>query len=231
MAIPAPSTWQPVFDPRYFVYYEDLDAGWRARLRGRRLRVRPAVAGAARPRGRRPGTSRRCSGSTSSGTGPLTSLRNADPFLAVWSGVGLVAKAAQAVLRAAIGRRAWPVAWAVVRAVASYLCWLPVVLVERYLTRCWRAAAGGGRMRVILNGLSALKPKTGVGHHVANLHRGPRGDRHRRRFSLYPGPTDRRRGPTAEPSASRDRPGPATEPRGAGESRRSGPPRRPAKAA
>lgn len=142
VAIPAPSPGQPVFDPRYFVYYEDLDAGWRAQLRGHGCVYAPRSL------------VRHVHGAAAGDGSPLfwfhvernralTALRNADPFLAVWSGVGLAAKAGQAVVRAALGRRSWPVAWAVVRALASYLAWLPAVLAERYLTRSWRGRPPG----------------------------------------------------------------------------------------
>ncbi|MDB5308708.1 MAG: glycosyltransferase family 1 protein [Gemmataceae bacterium] len=42
-------------------------------------------------------------------------------------------------------------------------------------------------MRVIINGVSALKPKTGVGHTTANLHRGLAALGTADRFWLYPG--------------------------------------------
>lgn len=42
-------------------------------------------------------------------------------------------------------------------------------------------------MRVLLNGLAALKPKTGVGHHVTQLHRHLAADFPADRFALYPG--------------------------------------------
>jgi GT2 family glycosyltransferase len=137
VAVPAPPPGQPVFDPRYFVYYEDLDAGWRAELRG--------IGCVYAPRS----LVRHVHGAAAGDESPLfwfhvernralTALRNADPFLAVWCGVGLFAKVAQALVRAARGRRPWPVAGAVARAAASYLRWAPAVQVERYLTRCWR---------------------------------------------------------------------------------------------
>jgi GT2 family glycosyltransferase len=137
VAIPAPPPGQPVFDKRYFVYYEDLDAGWRAQLRGEGCVYAPRSL------------VRHVHGAAAGDVSPLfwfhvernralTALRNADPFLAVWSGAGLFAKAGQAVLRAALGLRSWRVAWSVVRAAAAYLWWLPVVLVERYQTRTVR---------------------------------------------------------------------------------------------
>ncbi len=137
VAVPAPPSGRPVFDPRYFVYYEDLDAGWRAELRGEGAVYAPRSL------------VRHIHGAAAGDESPvfwfhvernraLTALRNGDPFLAVWGGVGLFAKVAQAVARAAAGRRSWSAAWAVTRAAASYLRWAPVVLVERYETRCWR---------------------------------------------------------------------------------------------
>jgi GT2 family glycosyltransferase len=137
VAIPAPAPGVPVFDPRYFVYYEDLDAGWRAQLGGEGCVYAPRSL------------VRHVHGAAAGDESPLfwfhvernralTALRDADVFLAVWSGVGLFAKVGQAVLRAALGRRPWRVAWSVMRAAASYLWWFPVVLVERYWTRCWK---------------------------------------------------------------------------------------------
>jgi GT2 family glycosyltransferase len=138
VAIPAPAPGRTVFDARYFVYYEDLNAGWQAQLRGEGCVYAPRSL------------VRHVHGAAAGEESPLfwfyvernralTALRNADPFLAVWSGVGLFAKAGQAVLRASVGLRSWRVAWAVVRAAASYLWWLPVMLVERCQTRAGRA--------------------------------------------------------------------------------------------
>jgi alpha-1,3-rhamnosyl/mannosyltransferase len=42
-------------------------------------------------------------------------------------------------------------------------------------------------MRVLLNGLAALKPKTGVGHHVAQLHAHLQSHTPADQFTLYPG--------------------------------------------
>src|SRR5207244_5110297 len=47
--------------------------------------------------------------------------------------------------------------------------------------------ASGGTMRVILNGTSALKPKTGVGHTTVNLHRALTALQTPDSFWLYPG--------------------------------------------
>ena len=64
-------------------------------------------------------------------------------------------------------------------------------------------------MRVLMNGVSALKPKTGVGHTTAHLHRALEAIRPADRFWLYPGDTVaalvRRalRRPPAKPRAAR----------------------------
>jgi GT2 family glycosyltransferase len=137
VAIPAPTPGRPIFDERYFVYYEDLDMGWRSQLRAEGCVFAPRSL------------VRHVHGAAAGDESPLfwfhvernralTALRNADPFLAIWNAVGLVAKAGQAVFRASLGRRPWPMAGAVSRAVFSYFRWLPVVLVERYQNRCWR---------------------------------------------------------------------------------------------
>lgn len=144
LLIPAPTG--PLLDPRYFVYYEDLDAGWRHRLADARCRYAPRAV------------VRHVHGAAAGDKSPLfwfhvernralTALRNADPFLALWSGIGLFAKVGQAVARSALGvggargRRA--VAWAVVLAAADYLRLAPATVVERYLLRCWRVGPRG----------------------------------------------------------------------------------------
>ncbi len=121
-----PSDGQPLLDPRYFVYYEDLNAGWQRQLIGRGVTYAPrslvchvhgAAAGDQSPlfwfyvaRNR-----------------ALTSLRNADLFLAIWSAFVLHAKVVQAA--------STPHRWAVARAIVSYWRWFPWVVVERYDVR------------------------------------------------------------------------------------------------
>lgn len=128
VAFPAPPAGQPIFDPRYFLYYEDLDAGWRARLAG----AGPVYA----PRS----LVRHVHGAAAGDASPLfwfhvernralTSLRNADPFLAARSAAVLFAKVVQAAAGPPGRFRA------VARAAASYLWLAPRVLVERFATR------------------------------------------------------------------------------------------------
>lgn len=132
---------EPLLDPRYFVYYEDLDAGWRLRLAGRGCQYAPRSV------------VRHVHGAAAGDQSPLfwfyvernralTALRNADPFLALWAAFLLFAKVGQAIytaLKRGRGpKRRWPVAWAVVRAATAYLWMMPTVLVERYMVRNWR---------------------------------------------------------------------------------------------
>ena len=124
----------PLLDPRYFVYYEDLDAAWRHQLAGR-----PAVYA---PRS----LVRHVHGGTAGDESPLfrfhnernralTSLRNADLFLAVWNALGLAARVARSVLRCVLGRERRRMVRATAAAFASFLRLAPAVLVERYVTR------------------------------------------------------------------------------------------------
>lgn len=136
--LPKPPDGEPLLDARYFVYYEDLDAGWRRRLAGLpcvyapRSLVRHVHGGAA-------GDQSPLFWFSVERNRALTALRNADAFLALWCGIGLFAKVAQAFLTAALGgrgpKRRWPVAWAVARAAGSYLWHAPRVLVERFVVR------------------------------------------------------------------------------------------------
>lgn len=123
-----------VLDPSYFLYYEDLDAGWRNQLnsvpavlapRSLVRHVHGAAAGDESPVFRFHVERNRA----------LTSLRNADYFLALWCGFVLFAKVPQALLRAALGRMRWKNAFAVSRAFASYLKRAPQTLAKRYTTR------------------------------------------------------------------------------------------------
>jgi GT2 family glycosyltransferase len=123
-----------VLEPWFFVYYEDLDAFWADQLAGRPARLAPRslvrhVHGAAAGDGSavfRYHVERNRA---------VAALRNADPFLAVWSGLTLAAKVPQAIARAAVGRLPMANALAVVRALAAYLRRLPVTLAERHAVR------------------------------------------------------------------------------------------------
>lgn len=131
LLIPRETATDPLFDPSYFLYCEDLDACWRARKRGVKIVLAPravvlhAVGGSAGDRS--PVFAFHVERNRA-----LTMLRHADPFLAAWVAMGLFARAGRAVLRAAVGKAPWPVAFAVVRAVASFVWRAPAVLAERF---------------------------------------------------------------------------------------------------
>src|SRR5262245_4077655 len=92
------------FDPGLFMYYEDLDLAWRARLRGWRFVYAPEAL-----------VEHVCGGSSEPASPFLTrqiernralvNLRNAPAFLALWSAIGLVLRAVRAVHRWLFGRR------------------------------------------------------------------------------------------------------------------------------
>jgi GT2 family glycosyltransferase len=124
----------PLFDPRYFVYYEDLDALWRAELAGRTAVYAPRSL------------VRHVHGGSAGDQSPLfryhvernralTSLRNADFFLAIWNALGLAARLARSALKWLIGRERGSMVRATARALASFLWLAPAVLVERYTVR------------------------------------------------------------------------------------------------
>jgi GT2 family glycosyltransferase len=124
----------PLFDPRYFVYYEDLDAAWRAELAGRPAEYVPRSL------------VRHVHGGSAGDESPvfryhvernraLTSLRNADPFLAAWNAVGLAARVARSGLRWALGRERTVMLRATAGAFLSFLRLAPAVLAERYVLR------------------------------------------------------------------------------------------------
>lgn len=128
LALPAPPPGQPVFDPRYFVYSEDLDLQWRVRLAGGSVRYAPRslvrhVHGAAA------GDQSPLFAFYNERNRALTALRNADPVLAVWSAAVLFAKAGQAWVRR---RKTAP---ALTRAAMSYLWHAPRFLAERLTVR------------------------------------------------------------------------------------------------
>jgi GT2 family glycosyltransferase len=124
----------PLFDPRYFVYYEDLDTFWRAQLSRRSTVYNPRSL------------VRHVHGGSAGEESPLfryhvernrtlTSLRNGDVFLAATAAVGLALRAARALAKWLTGRERRPMAWATVRAFAGYLLLAPAVLAERAATR------------------------------------------------------------------------------------------------
>ena len=124
----------PLFDPRYFLYYEDLDTGWRATLAGRPAKYAPRSL------------VRHVHGGSAGDESPvfrfhvernraLTSLRNGDLFLAVANAVGLAARVVRSGLRWACGRERGVMFRATAAAFGSFLVLAPAVLVERYVTR------------------------------------------------------------------------------------------------
>jgi GT2 family glycosyltransferase len=124
----------PLFDPRYFVYYEDLDAAWRSGLAGRPARYAPRSL------------VRHIHGGSAGDESPvfrfhnernraLTSLRNADLFLAAWNAVGLAARVVRSAFRWVVGRERRAMCRATAGALVSFLWLAPAVLVERYITR------------------------------------------------------------------------------------------------
>ncbi len=129
------------FDPALFMYYEDLDLAWRARLRGWRFVYAPAAV-----------VEHVCGGSTVPASPfllrqiernrTLVSLRNAPAFLAVWAGVGLVLRGGRLLYRFACRRRQYALTWSHLRAMAqafgSVVLRLPWVLVDRYRVRVER---------------------------------------------------------------------------------------------
>ncbi|MCZ2342423.1 MAG: glycosyltransferase family 2 protein [Bacteroidales bacterium] len=142
LAVSTPRYGEPLLDPRYFVYYEDLDLGWRRRLAGESCWYAPRSV------------VRHVHGAAAGDKSPLfwfsvernralTALRNADLFLAIWSGLILFAKVGQALTRLAMGgtnpRARWPVTRAVIGAAMSYLRWMPSVLLERFAIRSGNA--------------------------------------------------------------------------------------------
>jgi GT2 family glycosyltransferase len=126
-----------LFDPRLFLYYEDLDAAWRAALAGRGTVYAPRSV------------VRHVHGGSAGGESPvfrfhvernraLASLKNADPFLAAWNAVGLAARVVRSGVRWALGRERGCTARATAAALASFVRHAPAVLAERYATRTAR---------------------------------------------------------------------------------------------
>ncbi len=125
---------RPLFDPRYFVYYEDLDAFWRAELTGRSAGYVPRSL------------VRHVHGGSAGDESPLfrfhvernrvlTSLRNADLFLAVWNVLGLAARVVRSSLKWLVGRERGAMAAATARAFVAVVVLAPAMLVGRYVTR------------------------------------------------------------------------------------------------
>jgi GT2 family glycosyltransferase len=129
------------FDPSLFMYYEDLDLAWRARLRGWRFVYAPAAvvehvhcgsSGTASPFFLRQVERNRV----------LVNIRNAPPFLALANAVGLLARAGRLIWRFATARKRYKLGprylTAMAAAIGDSLWELPAFLLARYETRTAR---------------------------------------------------------------------------------------------
>ncbi len=123
-----------VLNPDHFLYYEDVDAGWRKQLLG--------IPSIFAPRS----LVRHVHGAAGGANSPfilfyvernraLTSLTNGDYFLALWCVFVLMAKIPQSFLRSIRGQQQWANTRAVLGAFGSYLVNLPFSFVLRYQTR------------------------------------------------------------------------------------------------
>jgi GT2 family glycosyltransferase len=124
----------PLFEPRYFVYYEDLDAFWRANLSGRTARYAPRSL-VRHVHGGSAGEESALFRYHVERNRVLTSLRNADLFLATWNMLGLAARVARSGLKWAIGRERGEMVVATTRAFAAVVVLAPWTMVGRYVTR------------------------------------------------------------------------------------------------
>lgn len=126
-----------LFDEQLFMYYEDLDLAWRARLRGWRFVYAPAAE------------VRHVHCGTSGEWSPffcfyvernrvLVNLKNAPLILALLVMIGFLARAGRVWWYVARGRFGVAHGWAYVRAAASLLRLLPHALGERYRVRTAR---------------------------------------------------------------------------------------------
>lgn len=123
-----------LFDPRFFMYYEDLDAAWRDQLAGRGTVYAPRSL------------VRHVHGGSAGDESPLfrfhvernralASLKNADLFLAVWNAVGLAVRVVRSGVRWILGRERGVMFRATVGALASFVVLAPGALVGRYAAR------------------------------------------------------------------------------------------------
>jgi GT2 family glycosyltransferase len=133
LLVPAPKPGDVLFDPAYFMYYEDTQLGWAAQLQGNStIYTARAVV-------------QHVHGATSSESTPffhfhvernraLTSLRHGDWLLAGLAGPGLFLRTFRAILRAVRQPSARPMAMAFVRASVSF-CWLAARVIYQRLSR------------------------------------------------------------------------------------------------
>jgi GT2 family glycosyltransferase len=126
------------FDERLFMYYEDLDLCWRARLRGWRFAYAPdsvvhhVCGGSTRPDS--PFLLRQVERNR-----VLVNLRNAPPWLALWSALGLVLRFGRLVFRLLAARETHRLRAGHLRAMAAaaggVIAALPVTVLDRYRVR------------------------------------------------------------------------------------------------
>ncbi len=130
LLLPRPPDGEDLFDPRYFLYYEDLELGWRRRGAGLattyapRSLVRHAVGASA---GEASPLFRFCVERNRA----LTSLRHGDPALAFTAALTLAAKVAVAWLRG-LRTRDFRTARATTAAGFSYARHAPATLLKRW---------------------------------------------------------------------------------------------------
>jgi GT2 family glycosyltransferase len=137
------------FDERLFMYYEDLDLAWRARLRGWKFTYEPRAV-----------VLHDHCGSSEEGSPffcfhvernrVLVSLKNARSRLAAVSVAGLWARVLRAGWRAARGETTPRHAMAFLRAAASILARLPMVLLERHRVRRKRQTVPDSRIAELM---------------------------------------------------------------------------------
>ena len=130
LTLPRPASGVDPFDARYFLYYEDLELGWRRRRAGLATTYAPRSL------------VRHAVGASACKTSPLfrfcvernralTSLRHGDAVLAFTAALTLVAKAAVAWLRG-LRSRDFAQARATTAALLSYARHAPVTLAKRW---------------------------------------------------------------------------------------------------
>jgi len=135
VAIPHSLVLEPLFDPTYFLYCEDLEVGWAGRLDGRRTVLAPRAV------------VRHFVGASGGDRSPtfwyylernraITGLRHGDPFLMAISCGGLALRAlrslAMAFLRHPAPKYRWPSVVAVWRALGSVIWRAPILFSERW---------------------------------------------------------------------------------------------------
>ncbi len=137
VVLPTPADGR-VFDPRYFLYSEDLDRGWRDQSRGVGTVYAPRSLVRHR-HGAAVGDESPLFWFYAERNRALAALQNGDPVLAAYCALVLAAKVPQAMVRSLrgprTGRARWAVTGAVAKAFVSYLRHAPAVLWARFCAR------------------------------------------------------------------------------------------------